>query len=367
MGQNKATVVGGSFSGSYCARELCKLGVETAVLEEHANPGKFHKCSGLFSRKGLEALGVSHKKTILNTVHGARIMSGNSEMVVRRDAVALVCDRQALDEQVAREAIDAGAEFVFSTHAESFDQRPDAIMTRCADGKAYSSKFLVGADGCQSAVARELDFPQIPASDLILAYEGEFTGCAGVETDLVHVILDALKFPGFLGWVIPVDEETARIGFGTRDFAHLNETKRKFLESPHISALIRTPACRCSRDFAHLIPLAVRGQTQRGNVLLIGDAAGQVKSTTGGGIVFNGQCAAIAAREIAGAIEGRKLDYENAWRKKLGGSLKAHRALRKAYDLVPNALLPPAVALSNTLGISRLMGRYGDMDYLLQK
>ena len=356
-------VVGGSFSGSVTAKHLAAKGVGVTVLEEHSLPGKFHKCSGIFSKKGLAATGVNYKRTVLNEVRGAVFHSGGrTARVERSQTVALVCNRQALDEQAAVEAKDAGAVFDFSRHASSLSQSGDAVSVT-ASGNDYSARVLAGCDGVQSAVARNAGFPVMRPQDFVLAFEAEYSGCGGLDRRLVDVFFEPC-FKGFFGWVIPVNEDTARIGFATSDYASLQKTKREFFEFPRLKEVLGSKCVAC-REFSHLIPVRLRARTQLGRVLLVGDAAGQVKATTGGGIVFNAQAARIAAESAKRFLDGGELDYEGAWRKELGKPLEAHRALRKVYNFLPSAVFPPALAVASSLGLTRLVSRFGDMDYVV--
>ncbi|OIO26292.1 hypothetical protein AUJ14_02140 [Candidatus Micrarchaeota archaeon CG1_02_55_22] len=356
-------VVGGSFSGSVTAKHLAGKGVGVTVLEEHSLPGKFHKCSGIFSKKGLAATGVDYTNTVLNEVRGAVFHSGGrTARVERSETVALVCNRQALDEQAAKEAREAGAAFDFNRHVSSLGQSVDAVHVT-ASGNDYSSRVLVGCDGAQSAVARSAGFPVMRPQDFVLAFEAEYSGCASLDRRLVEVFFEPC-FKGFFGWVIPVNEETARIGFATSDYASLQNVKQEFFGFPRITEMLGKKCVNC-REFSHLIPVRVREKTQLGRVLLVGDAAGQVKATTGGGIVFNSQAARIAAKSIKQFLDGGELDYETAWRKELGKPLAAHRALRKLYNALPSAVFPPALAVSSALGLTGLVSRFGDMDYVV--
>lgn len=364
MKPHDAVVVGGSFCGSYCARELARRGVETTVLEEHNQPGKFHKCSGLFSKTGLESLGLKHEPCVLNEIRGARFHAGRIEATVARSStVALACDRQKLDEITASEAMTAGARFKFNSHAESVKKNGGGFKVALANGRTENSRVLVGADGCNSTVARSLEFPIIPARDFVLAWEAEFERC-NAEKEFVHVILDVDEYGGFFAWAIPLDEGV-RIGMATRNFKRLNAAKESLLRNPVVAAM---QPSRKKREFNHLIPLACRTRTQNENCLLVGDAAGQVKATTGGGIVLGGKCAAIAAREIAESLQqGTPLAYENAWRAEVGGTLAAHALLRKAYNALPAETVPAMLAMAKTFGATTLASAFGDMDYLVKR
>lgn len=358
-------VVGLSAVGGICAKELSKRGVQTTVLEEHFKAGKFHKCSGIMSKKGLESLGVSLAECTLNSVRGARFFAGRQESKVESSREqALVIDRQRYDEQAALEAQEAGAKFEFNSFVTGISQN-GGFSVSTAGKKNYFSKIIVGCDGATSAVGRLLGFPKLEQRDFVLAWEGEYSNARFPEKRLVHVYFDQSLFKGFFGWAIPVSEERVRVGFATSDFQAAKKAKKDFLELAQVKQVLGGGCACCERDFNYVIPLKVREKTQIGNALLCGDAAGMVKSTTGGGVVFGGKIAGVAAEEISAHLrEGKKLEFEGAWRRRYGRVLRAHYFLRKAYNLMDDSLLRAGVFLSN-FGLSSLASRKGDMDFIV--
>ena len=79
---------------------------------------------------------------------------------------------------------------------------------------------------------------------------------------------------------------------------------------------------------AGLIPVYdQRKATQKNNLYLIGDAAGQVKATTGGGLVPGIKAALICAESIR-----NRTNYHKAWKKSLGKELMTHLLIRNTLD-----------------------------------
>ena len=120
------------------------------------------------------------------------------------------------------------------------------------------------------------------------------------------------------------------------------------------------------REFYHAIPLRYRDLTQKDNVLLVGDAAGQVKATTGGGIVFGSLCAKIAAVSAKNYLDGKNLDYEKSWKSRYGRALDAHRAVRTLLDNLPPSVVSLGLASLAAVGFSKVLERFGDMDFILK-
>ncbi|MFW6383656.1 MAG: hypothetical protein ACOCZQ_03350, partial [Nanoarchaeota archaeon] len=131
-------------------------------------------------------------------------------------------------------------------------------------------------------------------------------------------------FPGFFGWIVPESEKTARVGLATEKNTGQyfdNFLKRLNLDKKNIKSYN-----------AGLIPIyEPKIKTQKNNLFLLGDAAGQVKATTGGGIIPGLKASKCLAKAIA---EGKS--YENLWRKKIGAELYTHQKIRKSLNTFTN-------------------------------
>jgi len=352
MKKADAVIIGGGAVGCVTGKELARRGLQAVILEEHAVPGKGGKCTGLVSTRGLEMLGIDYGKAVVGKISGARIRSPNSSFEVRRKNAAVVLDRQAFDEECAAEAVDAGAVLKTGTRASGFSAGGVLV------GKnRFSSRFIVGADGVQSFTARSLGFP--PINDFVLCCEKEFARAKISDPGLVEVFLDNKKFPGFFAWIVPAGDG-ARIGFGTTDFNAARMIEKQFFGTKEVKGAVGDSGA--GKNYWAVIPLHSRRQTQKGDVMLVGDAAGQVKATTGGGIVFGGLCAEILAETVG---KGAPFDYETAWRRKFGGTLALHSVARMLLDTMPNPVLDLFVG-AGRFGPAKLLERLGDMDFILR-
>jgi geranylgeranyl reductase family protein len=364
-------IVGGSVSGSAAALWCARAGLSVAVVEEHPKPGKYGRCTAIVSRKGLDSIGADYSSSVLNEIRGADIYAAGSLLCVRTKRVqAVVLDRFRFDEKCASLAKKAGARFLFNTRFESFSEDKAGFAVTCTKtdrkpAQKFRCKVLVGADGANSEVARAGCFPAFGERDYAFCYEAEYSGARVAKADAVQVFLDSERLPGFFGWAVPCSRSVVRIGLGTTSRRSLLYSKAALLSSPKVRALLG-PRARVRREFYAMIPLRPRKRTQEGNVLLVGDAAGQAKATTGGGIVFASRCAKIAAQEIASFVKtGAPMRYEQRWRRAYGAKLSAHRRLRSFFDLLGNRALSSLMILGRLLGLGVLLERFGDMDEII--
>jgi len=356
-------VAGAGSTGAICARECAKRGLKTLVLEEHAFVGKKRKCTALVSKKGLDLLGVDCASAVLNDVSGARFFSPRFELGVRASkAQACVLERQKFDEQCAREAKEAGAKLRLKTRVERVKQNDDGVVVKTNHG-VFRSGLLVGCDGVSSIVAQSAGFP--PLRSFVVGWEGEFAQARVEETALVNLFFDAENYPGFFAWAVPVSQSVVRVGVAVKNGSLLETAKNFLLSEKRVCQALEK--AKKTREFTHAIPLAIREKTQNERILLAGDAAGQVKATTGGGVVFGGLCAGEAAESAKSFLESGVLDYERSWRSKFEQTLALHSKLRSFANALDNDALDALFLSARLFGAEFALSRLGDMDFVFKR
>lgn len=334
-------VVGAGPAGSFAACAAAKRGHSVLVSEEHAAIGEPVHCSGLVSASGLEQMShiVPFKKTVYNPIRRANLHGRDSSIHLSfRSPKAYVFDRGAFDRLAAEKASDLGAKIETSR--------------RIAKLSDFQSSNVIGADGPDSTVARLFNFPRIPS--FACAWQGDFS-YRSPDLSAVEVFFNPEFAPGFIGWIIPTSDESAKIGIGVSLPKSLIAAKGKFLSQ------IKLSQTKCQNEFSAIIPIAAREKTSgkfgKFNVCLAGDAAGQVKASSGGGIFFGAMCGQLAGENFANPKK-----YEQEWRKKYHADLLLHSLLRKGLDLLTPSLLDAWLESLKMLKIDFVLTEEGEMD-----
>ncbi len=314
-------IIGGGPAGLWAAKHL---GPNCVVYEEHKTIGKPVHCTGLVSKR-IDSLLKLPKSLILNRIKGARMFSQGGQVLelTRGREEAYVIDRAGFDAHLAGLASDAGAKIVIGKKA-----KPEEGVT------------TIAADGAASATRRSLGIHL----DVLPSIQYIAKSALFEEPDFVELHFLNSEF---FAWVVPEGERVARIGVaGPRCKAVLDNFVQKKLN--HFKVV--------DRQAGLVVVGGPLKKTVYGNVMLVGDSAGQVKVTTGGGIITGMICAEEAARNAS-----NPQDYERAWRSRVGHELKAASMVRSFLSrLEPrdyNALLGFG---ERNLDLIR---KYGDMDF----
>ncbi|MBD3398109.1 NAD(P)-binding protein [Candidatus Micrarchaeota archaeon] len=330
-------VIGAGPSGSVAAVSALENGHTVSVFEEHERAGIPVNCSGLISREGLESLKgfIDYKKHAKNRMRGAIIDCAGSRLLVDSGKdIAYVIDRASFDDALAQKAETEGAKFHYGKRASP----------------PFPEGHIIGADGPNSSVASYFGFPNISrfvgVSQCTVRYDGSMQ-------DHVRVFLSNEKFPGFFAWLIPQNEEYAEAGAGCVLPGNPNRA---------LDYLSRHTGTEFPRQRIHsIIPVARREKTflstPSRNILLVGDAAGHVKSTTGGGVVFGTHCARLAGRHIESPH-----DYGRECRKLHGRDLDAHYRLHTAMGRMSDDALRALGSIASTFRIEEFLQSNGNMD-----
>ena len=269
--KNEVRIVGAATAGLIVAKRLASHGVDTFVYDQKQILGAPARASGILSVVGLSTLGIDYSGGITNTLYGANFHAGKKIMrVVSQKPVARVLDRQKLNEICRGEAVKEGAVIETGRRISASD----------LDGM-HDSGVVIGADGAISTVAKRFGLGKIKR--LSLTYKAEFNVDAP-DPKIVDLFFDNVKYKGLFAWLAPNAKDILEVGVGIDSGAgNAKAVFERFLEEPDVKELIggRRPITQG----ASIIPMSLRERfvDDKDKVLLVGDAAGQVKPTTGGG------------------------------------------------------------------------------------
>ncbi len=330
--RGEALVIGGGPAGLLAAREMAKRGLEVTVIEEHPEIGEPNHCAGLLSIEGLKRIGVEPSPSFIhNRVKGGRVISPGGMIIEFKDTRdrAYVVDRAAFDRRLAEQAMEAGVEIKEGLRARELILKGGKVEGARGRGWEFMAGVTIDAEGGARTLARQLG--------LVRAGDGALTGVnvevSGVDVDpeMVEVWLGGSIAPGFFAWVIPLGSGEARCGLACKTGDAPRRLER-FVERRFKGG--RMGPIRGGNLF-------IKGPIKRtygDGIILVGDAAGQTKPTTGGGVILGGICAIEAGRTAAEALmrgdpsSSLLRGYQESWRKILGREFSQMLATRRAFE-----------------------------------
>ena len=315
-------IAGGSIAGLICAREIAEKGYRVLVVEEDYEIGTPEHCGGLVSVTGLQELGViPTRKTLEHRVKNAEIFSPNGKSFVinstRQNVIEI--NRRELDKQIAHQAQQNGAEIRVKTSFQGITD--DGV--KLSEGKV-KCKIIVDARGVSALINKE-------RSGILSSAQYEVYA-DWIKKGKVEVYFDQEKYPGFFAWIIPSLDGIGKVGVAGRGI-NAASVIDEFLSKKGNYSIIR-------KIFA---PIWINGPIEEfvtNNVVTVGDAAGQSKPTTAGGIYSCGIGGILAGRAISKFLEtGNKNylnEYQKKWKKKFGKEFDKQLLARKLLEKLDN-------------------------------
>jgi digeranylgeranylglycerophospholipid reductase len=356
-------VIGGGPVGSYVAFKLAEMGHGVAVLERHKQPGEQVCCTGIISQKCITAFAID-ENVILRQANSAKLFSPSGTLIRlwREQTQAGIVDRAALDMAIAGRAQDKGAEYLPNSLTSDIQVGDDRVRVEAVrQGKKLNleARAAVVATGSGSKLVERLGLGKV--GDFVTGAQAE------VETDgidEVEVYLGQETAPGFFAWLVPTSPPKALAGLLSRHSPQLY-LKRLMSSLQAQGKIARDNAEPCYRG----IPLKPLPRTYGERLLVVGDAAGQVKPTTGGGIYYGLLCAHIAADTLHHALKDDNLsaktlaNYQRRWRKKLGRELEISYYARKLYERLSDKQVERMFNLIKSHGIDQALLQAEDLAF----
>ena len=354
-----AIVVGAGPAGLLAARCLALRGLEVVVLEEHASIGDPVHCTGILAREAFSEFGLS-TATVLNELTTARFISPAGHEVVYRTRMveAVVVDRAAFDARLADQAVDAGVRLVRDARVTAVSRDERGITVEVHGQDPRRARACVLACGGRYALHRQLGL-DVPS---LLLHTAQREVPVSRPGD-VEVHFGSSVAPQGFGWVVPVwrgGAPFARIGVMAEDRA-----------PAYFAGMVARVAERWGVEFAarqgfprqKILPLSRISRTFGDRLIVVGDAAGLVKPTTGGGIYYSLLSAALGADVLADAlgrndVSSRRLaEYERAWRARLETELDTQLSFRMVAQRMPDEDIEGLFELARTDGVMPIVRR----------
>jgi digeranylgeranylglycerophospholipid reductase len=358
-----AIIIGGGPAGSHTAYKLAEKGHKIMVLERKRRVGDPVCCAGIIGQECASTFAIEDK-VILRQVNSASLFSpsGNRLSLWREKPQACILDRASLDMAMAARAQDAGAEYVLNSPAENIVIEKDRVSvgaSRQGKESTFATRAVVIASGFNSALCERLGLGKPDDFTTGAQAEVETAGISEVEVYFGREIA-----PDFFAWLVPTIPPMARVGLMSRKSPGLH--LRKWLAHLAAQGKIVTPEAELSYGGIPLKPLP---RTCGERLLVIGDAAGQVKPTNGGGIYYGLLCADMAARTLHQALEDGDLSakrltrYERAWRKRLGRELRIGYWARKLFEHLSDRQIDRIFEIAKANGIDEALLKAEDLPF----
>ena len=353
-------VVGGGPVGSTFARQMAEKGFEVAILEKKREIGVPLQCAGLLGKK-IKKVNILPNEFIVNPVNGAFLHSPEDTIlsVSKAKPEAYVLDRIGYDKFLSQLALDSGADLFLNHRVEQVDSVKGVINLKNNEKTKITADIIVGADGHSSIVSDTFN----PHAESFQAAQYLIdVGEKRFQKDYVHLYVDSRVSPGFL-WAIPLSETTARVGL----FADASYPQLTIILNELLTKSSELKGATILKKYYGVIPkYNPQKQLVKDRIILLGDAASQVKPTTGGGLIMGFACAKIASQVAANALENENMEllmnYSKEYRNQFKNELKVQLMVHKIFKSLTDDDLEHMFRKLKQEGAEDIISQYGDMD-----
>lgn len=344
-------IVGAGPAGCTAARVVAQEGLKTIVFESRKKVGVPVQCGeylptpkemhDLLPNSPRVAQLVDIPEQIITNRSSRLLLASPQNRSFEFRLVSNIIDRAKFDQYLADKAEDAGAQMHLQTTVLKRLNSNELIIRKKSGRSRIKARVVIGADGAQSRIARSIGVKyDDKARDLSPTIQYVMTNVKH-DPDVTEMYFGRQIAPGGYAWVIPKNDSTVNVGLGFRQaFSEPSGTAISYLNRfiySHPSNADRMKKGKILRKTGAIVPTGgPQPRTYADSVLLIGDAAGHVMASNGGGIptaLGGGELAGIAATQYI--RQGTPLSwYEKTWKREFGQELMSALDILRIADAV---------------------------------
>jgi geranylgeranyl reductase family protein len=297
-------IVGGGPSGSMAAYYLAVRGRSVLLLDKAAFP-RNKICGGGLTHKAIRKIPFDISPMAEVRARGGMVaFKGKSLVKFEAPDVAYLVRRETFDHFLVQKAVSVGTVLHEACSVSSIELEPDQVSVVTNKG-SFTGKFLIGADGANSLIARQ--FGLLKDRQKGIALEAEFEVPPEIlKSQGPYSTFDFGAMPGGYGWIFPKE---GRLSIGV---FYASTKKRPNLRQDfdrYVSMHPQIASHGVTNIHGHPIPLGGQKEPrQKGRILLVGDAANLADPWVGEGISYAIYSAEIAAGVIEDCLKNNSGD-----------------------------------------------------------
>ena len=349
----EVVIVGGGPIGLKVGQITADSGQETVVLEDKSVIGKPIQCAGLVSQKVIQMTGTD---SVIAEPRRADIYPPSAEplKIESNKKKVAVIDRSSFDKEMASIANGLGVDIRLNSKYTGINHEGEVTYTKNGEKFTIDADIVVGADGPGSTVRRSAGLPGpdeiIPAVQAIVPE----------KTENVKIYLGNDIAPGFFAWQVPYTSGSL-IGLASTDgntYQHLND----LLDSKNMGNKV-------VGLLSGSIPIGLITPMVDDGLLLVGDAAGQVKPLSGGGIYTGLKAAEFCGKTIIESLEAENtskdflMRYQDRFMYDIGKEIKRGLKIRKVFKGMSDGDLDRFIDSLQKEKVKNIIEEKGDIDH----